>query len=274
MSRGPLNLYDAVSLHLPRSLPLENGQYVSLPPWAIKRAAPEGTKPLDYPHGVFEIFSNEPIYRRRNSVGMDESHIAQTDTIVALVDTLDYLVSEPDIAIVTSVGGTVSGVPHTFTASVDYKVVMPGTISFTGTGTMPDVGTNIVVSYTHKMFSRVYGHQSRPVVRCTLKVKDGTFGGRNYPKEALAQVLGEALDQFLSANEGHVLSSPPSTLPVPMDMQGMAGQVLHSRVGYSDESLGLATWVVEFQLRRHMVFSTPLVQRILTADVEPGDVSQ
>jgi hypothetical protein len=277
---GPLDLFDAISLYIPRSLQVGTGTTVTLPPWAIKAAMPEGTQPLTYPHGVFEILTNDPIYRGRNQKGVRSANASQTDSITFATGTLDYLLSEWDAVAITSVTGTVSGTPgHVFVANTDYTLVdadgngAKETIRLTGGGTKPDNGTAFSVVYTHKLFSRAWANQTRIRVRCTIKAKDASVGGRHYPKEAMAFVLGESLQQQLQRKGGRALAAPPASSPTPYTEEAMGCYVTSSRVGYTDESQSMSTWQIEFLVKRHALMLDAATRAIRDVDLDTGAIT-
>lgn len=266
---GPLNLTEAILAHMPRTLKTEAGASVTVD-WQPRRSMPRGTQ-RSYPRGVVEILSSGPSRGpNRGAAGVDASTAQAIDSATFVAGTLSYDVVERDIASVVSVTGTRLGVAHTFVANTDYTFTEDA-IVFTGTGSLPDDGTQFTRTYLHRLYSRRWEGASRLVVRAMLYVQDrvgaaNAIGGKEYAKEALAQVLGESLEHQLRRRSGRVLNAPPGTSS-PMTRQAMGGPVLNSAPGATDESESVAVWFVDFVVRRNHQFADDPVERVRSVDL-------
>lgn len=261
MAFGPRDLFSAIVAHLPATLYDEAATPYSIK-WSPRRSLPQGTQPLAYPRGVFEIVSSNTYRRGAGRAGVEVSTPSDSDTIPFVSGTLTYEVEQQDIDSITSVVATVSGVPNTTIAPSNYTF---DRTSITFTGTTPDAATNFVVTYTHKMYARRLESKSQIVVRCMLYVKDAGHAGG---KEALAYVLGESLEQQLQAKAGLDLYVPPVGDDLPMTGQAKAGRVLMSKPGVSDESESVACHVVDFRVHRTHKYVVGSTQRIADIDLD------
>jgi hypothetical protein len=268
MVTGPLNITEAVAAIIPRTLKTETGATATVD-WQLRRSLPRGAQPFTYPRGVFDILPGAAVrFPNRSPGGIDASTASATDSDTFVSGTLSYNVVQRDISSVTSVSGTVSGSPHTFVATTDYTFT-DDAIVFTGTGVLPDNGTVFARTYTHRLFARRWEAAARYNVRAMLYVKDAigsaAIGGKEYPKEVLAQVLGESLEQQLRRKSGTQLKVAGTSTE--MTRQAMVGPVSSSMMGVPDESESIAIWIVDFRIDRHHHFADAAVERIRTTTV-------
>lgn len=271
---GPYDLLGAVRRLLPKNLKILEGSSVDIE-WYLADEAPVTPpnakgKPLAYPNGIFRILNSVP----RNAVAARANDpyrlalVAQTDNIAFQTGVLEYEVTEQDIAAVQSVTGTRLGVPgHVFVAGTDYTFAVDR-IVWTGTGNLPDAGTNVAYAYQHRMYYPRVAMDSRITVRATLRCKQfRSAEGKEYPMSVLAAVLGNSLEMRLRAMSGNRLVRPGSP-DEPYVETATVARVLASAPLPIDASLSLAPWMVDFTVDLSAVLENDPVQAILDTPFE------
>lgn len=262
--QGPYNVFEALASALPKTLYLPGGVSVAVA-WHPRRRMPQGLQPRANPHGVFEILR----YRPKNAVSAAgrppyrEALTAATYPFAYATGTLSYLLEEEDVAAVSSVTGTVGGSPHTFVANTDYTFTVDSLV-FTSGGTKPDNGTQVTVQYTHRLYYPRRAMDGVYTCRAILRCADGTFGGREYPKEALAPTLSDSLVLLMRNAANTRLTRPASPSPAePYTGSVFLGDVLTAQPIFDDESGTIEAWAVDFTVEVAGIFELAAVRSIL-----------
>lgn len=265
---------------MPATLPLETGTASPTIKWYLKEQFPQRTGNLDagnldWPNGIIEVIRSTPRNRQRYDKGGKKVPTSKVDTIAFATGTLRYLVTEQDIEAVQSITGTLLGAAHTFVAGTDYTLSDDNsdggldTIVWTSGGDKPDNATNFVVTYTHKLYTRLWGMDGRMAVRATIRCKERSIGSRAYSREMLAETLGDALEMYLRRFSGTTLVKPPTTSPTSLTGTAVLGLVLGAGAVQVDDSNTIAGWAVDFQVRLSRVYADPATQAILRASITP-----
>lgn len=277
---GPYDLLGSIRRLLPKTLKVLDGVSVNVE-WYLDElpVTPPNAKgqPRSNPHGIIRLLS--PIVPRHAVASEADvpyrlELVTQVDTIPFATDTLDYEITEQDIASVVSVIGTRAGVPnHVFVQGTDYTFDVDS-FTWTGTGDLPDNGTNVVYTYRHRMYHGRKVMHSRATVRAIIKAQALQIqGGRHYSMETLAAVLGSSLElrmRYLAATR---LVRPPAAAPAGGQDEPYADTITVARVLSHgplpmDASGSLASWFVDFTLNIAGIYEEDGVQSILDVPFE------
>ncbi len=272
---GPYDLLGAVRRLLPKTLKILGGETVDLE-WYLHDEAPVTQpnvkgKPLAYPNGTFRIL---PPIVPRNAVAQRAKDpyrltlVSQADTIEFADGTLTYEITEQDVAAVTSVVGTLGGTGgHIFVAGTDYSFTVDS-IVWTGTGNLPDDATDVVYTYTHRMYYPRVAMDSRVTIRAVLRCQAyEAESGRHYSMSTLAAVLGSALEIKLRSMSANRLVRP-ATPDEPYTETITLGRVLAGGPLPIDQSLSMASWFIDFTLNVEAIHEFDAVQAILDTPFE------
>lgn len=283
---GTINLLEALRAVMPATLLMDSGATSPTIQWYLKEEYPKRTgnndaTPLQWPNGVIEVLRSNIRGRQRYDKGAKKVPTSQVDPIAFVTGTLSYLVTQQDVEAVQSVTGTVGGSPHTFVVDTDYTVEDTNddggldSIVWTSGGTKPDNATNFTVTYTHRMYTRLWGMDGRMAVRAIIRCKKAdNFATKDYFKSTLAETMGDALEMYLRRNSGKVLVKPHASTPVTLTGTAVLGLVLSAGPMLVDDSDTVAGWAVDFQVRLSRVFADPATQAILTATIDQTTIEQ
>lgn len=280
---GPYSTLEALIRLMPKSLKMPGAQTYSLSSkWYPHTRTPQGTESgsgetRPYPHATVQVLAE----RKRNAVSAfadppyREVPTPQVDTIEFESGTLTYEASEQDIESVTSVIGTLATVEdHEFVEDVDFTWDRTG-FTWTGTGDMPDDETDVVYTYNHRLFLQRRAMDSRIACRAYIKAKDtadNSVGGRPYTKEALADILSNALMMELRLMADTPLVRPANPSPTESYVGALAIKdvVMRQRIP-ADSSESVECWGIDFTVDVSGIYELPGVRAILTVD--PADIT-
>lgn len=272
---GPYDILGGIRRALPKTLKILDGETLPIE-WYLHDELPvtppnAAGKPLAYPNGTFRIL---PPVQPRNAVSADANEpyrmepTQRADTIAYATGTLLYEVTEQDIASVVSVTGTRLGVPHTFVDGTDFTWDRKS-FTWTGTGNLPDNGTNVVYTYRHRMYYPRRVMDSRYTVRALLRCQAHQVeDGRHYSMSRLAAVLGSSLEMELRARAASRIVEPGSPDDRPYEETATIARVISAGPLPMDSSGSVALWFVDFTVSVAGIYEETAVQSILEAPFE------
>lgn len=279
---GPYSTTEALIALMPKALPLPGGHTVSLSErWFLHTRTPQGTEnqaggTRPYPHATIQVLAE----RKRNAVNAyahppyREVPTAQVDNIAFTAGVLVYDASEQDIESVVSLTGTLGGAAgHVFVEGDDYTWDRKG-FTWTGTGDLPDNGTLVAYSYRHRLYKQRRAMDSRITCRAHIRCKDtadNSVGGRPWTKEALADVLSNALMMELRMMADEPLTRPANPAPAESYAGALAVKdvIMRQRVP-ADSSESVECWGIDFTVDVSGIYELSPVRSILVLD--PPDI--